>query len=253
MSVDGQPLADLIAEADRVIAAAQAGKVPLRLAGGIAIRRRHPSARRPPLERTYADLDLAATSRGSRKAVTELMTRLGYEPDKVFNALHGNDRLYFADVPNERHVDVFVDALRMCHVVEFKDRFDQLEDTLTVSDLLLTKLQIVELNRKDLLDLLAMLHDQRLEAGAPDALDPAYLAGVWGADWPIWRTSGLTLDKVQAQGSAILDAEAFAKVSSMIASLQKILADGEKSLKWKLRARVGDRVRWYEIPEEVHG
>ncbi len=24
-----------------------------------------------------------------------------------------------------------------------------------------------------------------------------------------------------------------------------------KSMKWKLRANVGDRVRWYELPEEV--
>ena len=254
IGADGsRPLPDLIAEADRVIAAAQAGRVTLRLAGGIAIRKRHPSARKPPLQRRYADLDLAATSRGSRKAVTELITSLGYEPDTVFNALHGQERLYFADVPNQRHVDVFVDALRMCHVIDFKDRFDLLEDTLTVSDLLLTKLQIVELNQKDLLDILAILHDQRLEAGAPHALDPVYLGEVWGRDWPLWRTSGLTLSKVQAQAASVLETDDKATVDAMIAALQKVLADCQKSLKWKLRARVGDRVRWYEIPEEVHG
>jgi hypothetical protein len=252
-SSDGEPLTDLIAEADRIIAAGQAGKVPIRLTGGLAIRRRHPSAQKPPLERSYADLDLAATSKGSRRAVTELMTRLGYTPDHVFNGLHGQERLYFADLRNERHVDVFVDALRMCHVIEFKDRFDELDDTLTVSDLLLTKLQIVELNHKDLLDLLALLHDQRLEPGAPDALDPVYLAQVWGRDWPIWRTSGLTLGKLRAQGPNILDAEGFSKVTAMISALEEILSSGEKSRRWKLRALVGDRVRWYEIPEEVHG
>jgi hypothetical protein len=250
---DSQPLVDLIAEADRVIAAAQAGKVPIRLAGGLAIHRRHPSARRPPLQRTYADLDLAATSKGGHRAVTELMISLGYVADQMFNGLHGQERLYFADMSNERHVDVFVDSLRMCHVIEFKDRLDQLDDTLTVSDLLLTKLQIVELNRKDMLDILAVLHDQRLEPGAPDALDPTYLGQVWGRDWPIWRTSGLTLAKVRAQGVDILDAEGFSRVSGMLSALEEILAAGEKTLRWKLRARVGDRMKWYEIPEEVHG
>jgi hypothetical protein len=250
---DGKPRADLIEEADRVIAAAQAAGAPIRLAGGLAIRRRHPSAQRPPLQRSYADLDLATTSKGGRRAVIELMTRLGYVPDQIFNGLHGQERLYFADVTNERHVDVFVDAVRMCHVIEFKHRFDQLDDTLTVSDLLLTKLQIVELNHKDMLDLLALLHDQRLEPGAPDAFDPEYLGRAWGRSWPIWRTSGLTLGKVRAQGPDILDPGTFSRVSAMLSALEEILVAGEKTLAWKLRARVGDRMRWYEIPEEVHG
>ncbi len=251
--IDDQPLADLIAEADRVIAAAQKANAPIRLAGGLAIRRRHPSARRPPLQRVYADLDLAASGKAARRVVTDLLTSLGYAPDQIFNGLHGHQRLYFADTRNQRHVDVFVDSLQMCHVIDFKDRLEYLEDTLTVSDLFLTKVQIVELNRKDMLDILAILYDQRLQAGAPDALDPTYLGRVWGSGWPIWQTSRLTLTKVRDQGPQILDSAGFSHVNETLSSLDALLATCEKTVQWKLRAAVGDRVKWYEIPEEVHG
>jgi hypothetical protein len=247
-----KPLADLIAESARIIEAARAARVPIRLTGGLAIRRRHPSASRPPLARTYADIDLAASSKGGHRKITDLMLRLGYVPDQMFNSLHGNERLYYEDPAHGRHIDVFVDAVRMCHVIQFKHRLDYLDDTLSVSDLLLTKLQIFQLNQKDMLDILAILHDQTLRVGAHDALDPDYLQEIWGNDWPIWRTSSGTLDAVRRAAPEILDGEGAKQVMKNVDALQEILSSGRKSLRWKLRAQVGDRVRWYELPEEVN-
>ncbi len=246
------PLADVVAEAERILAAAEAQKVPIRLVGGLAIRRRHPSAKRSPLARTYADIDLAASTKGGRKPISALMTDLGYVPDQRFNQLRGHERLYYADPRNDRHVDIFIDAMRMCHVIDFKDRLEHLEDTLTVTDLLLTKLQVVELNHKDLVDILAILLDQRLQSRAPDALDPVYLEQIWGRDWPIWRTSQLTLEKVRGKAASTLDPQSTARVLEMVATLEQILHSGRKSLQWKVRAKVGDRVRWYEVPEEIN-
>jgi hypothetical protein len=180
------------------------------------------------------------------------MIRLGYVPDQMFNSLHGNERLYYDDPVHGRHIDVFVDAVRMCHVIQFKNRLDYLDDTLSVSDLLLTKLQIFQLNQKDMLDILAILHDQTLRAGAHDALDADYLKEIWGNDWPIWRTSQGTLDAVRHAAPAILDEEGATKVLKNLDALEEILRTGPKSLRWKLRAQVGDRIRWYELPEEVH-
>lgn len=251
MILDEKPLEDLVAESGRVIEAAQAARVSIRLTGGLAIRRRHPSAGRPPLARSYADIDLAASSKGGHRAITELMIRLGYVPDQMFNSLHGNERLYYEDPAHGRHVDIFVDAVRMCHVIQFKHRLHHLDDTLPVSDLLLTKLQIFQLNEKDVLDILAILHDQTLRAGAHDALDSDYLEEVWGNDWPIWRTSQRTLDTVRRAVPAILDEEGAKRVLKNVDALQEILRTGPKSLRWKLRAQVGERIRWYELPEEV--
>ena len=248
---NGEPLTDLVAESARVIDAARAAGLPIRLTGGLAIRRRHPSASLPPLARNYADIDLAASSKGGHRAITELMIRLGYVPDQMFNSLHGNERLYYEDPTNRRHIDVFVDAVRMCHVIHFKNRLHYLDDTLSVSDLLLTKLQIFQLNEKDVLDIMAILKDQTLRAGAHDALDPDYLQGIWGNDWPIWRTSMGTLDTVRRAAPVILDDEGAKQVLKNVDALHEILQTGRKSLRWKLRAQLGDRVRWYELPEEV--
>ena len=248
---DPGPLTDLIAESQRVLLAAQGAGIVMRLAGGLAIRRLCPVAATAPLARRYGDLDLAVTSEDlNRRALNEMMRELGYEANEMFNALNGQRRLYFNDSRNQRHADVFIDAIRMCHVIEFKLRIRLLPETLTATDLLLSKLQIVELNPKDVVDILALLHDQRLDHGAADGLDIGYLQTVWGNDWPLWRTSQLTLEKIKRAVPEVLVAEARDRVLDSVRKLDTILESGRKSLRWRVRARVGDRVRWYELPEE---
>ena len=245
------PLPDLVAESERVLAAARQKGVVVRLAGGLAIRRLCPTARTAPLSRSYNDLDLAIAGNGARRPLTDLLISLGYEADAMFNALNGSTRMQFEDAVNARHVDVFVNAVRMCHVIDFKDRLALLNDTLTPTDLLLTKLQIVELNDKDVLDLLALLHDQRLEKGDGVGIDTDYLAKVWGDDWPLWKTCGLTLDKIGRAAPLIVDENAVGQIKESMTALAAVLESGRKTLRWKLRAKVGARVRWYELPEET--
>ncbi len=236
-----------------MLSAVKAEGIPIRLTGGLAIRRRHPAATLPPLARSYADLDLAVSSKSGRRAVDQFMTSLGYTVDNTFNSLHGSERLFYEDQVHGRHVDVFVDSLRMCHTIQFQDRLLCLDDTLTVADLLLTKLQIVQLNHKDVLDLLAILHDQKVLPGADDHLDSTYLEKVWSRDWPLWRTSQITLEKVCEMAPKVLDQGGVARVIGTVDALGQILRTGKKSLRWRARSRVGDRVRWYELPEEIAG
>jgi hypothetical protein len=243
------PLQDLIEESERVLMAAHAKGVLVRLAGGLAIRHICPAARTPQLSRPYADLDLAIVAPGT-KSLTDLMVGLGYQADGRFNALNGHVRLQFNDLTNGRHVDVFVDAVRMCHTIDFKNRLRLAADTLTATDLLLTKLQIVELNHKDLLDTIALLHDQPLGDG-PEGIDKRYLQQVWGEDWPLWKTSQITLEKVVHATPSIVDQESSNRVAQATTQLQSILESGPKTLRWRLRARVGERVRWYELPEDL--
>jgi hypothetical protein len=241
---------DLHEEAARLVAAIAEHGVAARLTGGLAIARRCPSARRPPLAREYADVDLVCAPREGR-ALTETLTAAGYVADTHFNAVHGAHRLYFREGDGDRHVDVFVGEIRMCHVLDLRERLGLLPDTLTPSDLLLSKLQVVELNAKDGLDLLAILHDQPLVAGSDEALDPAYLGTLWGQDWPLWRTSQLTLRKVEELAPATLEPPDAERVAAAIRALDELLETCPKSRRWKLRARVGERVRWYELPEEI--
>jgi hypothetical protein len=237
------PLDDVIDEARRVLSAARAAGVEVRVAGGIAIRLVCPSAQTPSLRREYGDIDLAIAGSSKRRRVAALMLSLGYQADEMLNALNEGSRLRFDDAAHARHVDVFVDAIRMCHVIEFKNRLALQADTLTPTDLLLTKLQIVELNRKDVLDAIALLQDHDF--------DVAYLEAVWGNDWPLWKTSGLTLGKIGDAVPSVLNGGARARAHSSIERLRQILYSGRKTLRWKVRAQVGERIRWYELPEDA--
>ena len=247
-----QPLSDLHAEAQRVIGALAADQVLARLTGGLAVARRCPTALQPPLAREYADLDLVCGQRAGR-ALGACLERAGYQADKNFNAVHGADRLYFVDPLSGRHIDVFVGAVKMCHTIDVSHRLELLPDTLTPSDLLLTKLQIVEINEKDLLDLLALLHDQQLEGGRDDALDLTYLGQLWGSDWPLWRTSQQTLEHVRQIAGTTLSDPMLARATETISALEGLLESCHKTRGWKLRARIGDRMRWYELPDEIEG
>lgn len=240
----------LRAEADRVVEAITTQGVQARLTGGLAIARRCPSALQPPLAREYADIDLACAP-GETRQLSVALAAAGYAADEEFNALHGAQRLYFNAPGGAHHIDVFVGALRMCHTLDLRPRLGLVADTLTPSDLLLSKLQVVELNAKDALDLLALLLDQPLVADSAETLDSVYLADLWGRDWPWWRTSVMTLDKVAEAAPTILPPEDATQAAEAIAALRNVLEQCAKSRRWRMRARVGDRVRWYELPEEI--
>lgn len=249
--MEARPLPDLVAESERVLAAATGRGMAVRLAGGLAIWQLCPSARKPPLQRAYADIDLAIAGDRNLRPFTDLMVSLGYEPDGMFNTLNEGARLRYIDAERGRHVDVFVNAVRMCHVIDFERRIALVEETLTPTDLLLTKLQIVQLNDKDVLDTVALLLDHRLEAGLSAGIDTAYLEQVWADDWPLWNTSRLTLDKIRRALPGVFDGQAPATLLASVEKLARVIGSGRKGLRWRVRAGVGERIRWYELPEEV--
>ncbi len=226
------------------------GRQPVRVLGGLAIWMTCRSARGGPLRRDYADADFVALKR-DRVAIGQRMVELGYFPDKRFNSLHGDQRLYFHDRVNERHVDFFVDALRMCHTIDLRRRIVLVPDVLPASDLLLTKLQVVELNRKDTIDLLALLHDRRLAAGENSEFDSDYLGWLWGADWGLWNTCGLTLRKCAASARELAGQDLEVSILEKVRSLEGLLETCPKTIGWRARARIGERMRWYESPDEV--
>ena len=251
-------LADPLAEALRLIGLADARGVLLRLMGGLAFHARAPewTAR---VERERRDIDLATTSR-DRKAVAELLATNGYVPDRQYNALYGHKQLYFVDPARERPVDVLVDKLEMCHAFEFGDRLTVDRPTLPLAELLLSKLQVVKINRKDVLDALILLAEHPVTAD--DAgINTARITALTSADWGWWRTVTGNLDRLDAflaheLAPGDLDTgrpNRFAP-GEQIAALRSAIEAAPKSTKWRLRSRLGDRVAWYEEPEEVgHG
>jgi hypothetical protein len=238
-----------VAEAKRIIDRAESEGAVLRALGGVAVAIRCPSSRVPPLARPYADIDLA-TDRASRDGVVKLLGELGYGADREFNVLHGHRRLYFWDAANERQVDVFVDEARLCHRIDFRGRLDLDPLTIPLADLLLTKLQVVETNEKDMLDICAILADHEL-AEESAGVDADHLARLAAVDWGLWRTLKMIAERAETFAAELAGFEAAARVAERLRRLRSILDSAPKSRGWKLRARIGERKRWYDLPEEA--
>jgi hypothetical protein len=244
------PLADIVAEAERLLAAARSNDVPIRLLGGLAVHF-HSEPIPALLRRSYGDIDVAVTKSASRCA-SELLAALGYEPSKEFNALHGSRRMLFYDGQNERKLDVFVDTFELCHTIPITGRLEVEQQTIPLAELLLTKLQVVELTEKDLLDIVTLLNHHDVGPRDDDVINSDFIAGLTADDWGLWRTIKLNVERISDQiGSLPLDADARDRVLARVQALWERIEHEPRSRKWRLRDRVGDRKRWYEIPDEA--
>ncbi|HLY14637.1 MAG TPA: hypothetical protein VKR24_09815, partial [Candidatus Limnocylindrales bacterium] len=161
---DGLLAADIQAEAARLGGLLLAAGIPARLMGGVAVWLRSPSVHAGPFARSYADLDFVVAAKGATRLKAFFLEQ-GYLPDQFFNALHGATRLYFQAPDARWSVDVVVDELAMSHKLDLRGRLEGPAVTIDLADLLLTKLQVWEINRKDLGDALCLLADHPLAEG----------------------------------------------------------------------------------------
>jgi hypothetical protein len=242
----------LLSEARRLIDLAGERGIVLRLLGGLAIQML--TSELPPRTRVGQDLDFGSV-RASRKPLSELLAGEGYVGDRNFNALYGDKQLYFSHGENGLTVDVMIDRLHMCHTVEFADRATVMPYTLSPLDLLLSKLQIVELNAKDLDDCLRLLVSFDLgQSGEPDVIDLRVIGALVGDDWGWWKTMSLNLDRIRAalaDGAPEGASGGRLDPAAAVQTLSQTLEQAPKSRRWKLRDRIGERKRWYEVPEET--
>jgi len=245
--------APIAEEAKRVLSEAKARGIVLRLFGGVAIKYHCPSASHRALQRAYPDLDFFGTKKQGR-LIRRLFTDLEYQPNQRFNALHGDTRLIYEEPVNQRVADVFLDVFKMCHILQIGKRLELDEYTIPITDLLLTKLQIVEVNEKDIRDLVAILQDHPVAAsvqpGDRETIDAGYIAELCSGDWGLEKTVTLTLKKIpNFLPRYDLDPQTKTGFEGKITQLLTTVSGRQKSLKWKLRDAVGERVRWYDLPE----
>ena len=249
LSAPVTPLESLGEEAERILKGAEGKGITLKLLGGMAVSMRCPSASMARLSRRYVDIDVM----GKRKQVSkinQLFKDLGYMARERFNALQGS-RLIFNDMTNQRRVDVFLDVFQMCHKFDFRDRLDLEPATISLSDLLLTKLQIVEINQKDVKDIFALLLDHEVVGEETlDKINAGYIAKLCAEDWGIYKTFTTNLSKLEGYAASTgLDEEQTKLILARVEALMKMIEAAPKSMGWKMRAAVGERKRWYELPE----
>lgn len=237
-------------EAKRLVFLAGERGITLRLLGGIAFGLRCPSASHTGLSRRYADIDVMAHKNQS-KELTQLITKLGYATRAVFNAMQGGKRLIFNDLAHQRRIDIFLDHFEMCHRFDFSGRLEMDDMTLSLADLLATKLQIVQMNEKDLKDILCTLLDYNVvREDSKNAINGAYIAKLCSDDWGIFKTFSVNLEGLlSGTNSFELGENQRNLVLSRTGELRKLIDEAPKTLRWKIRAKIGEKMRWYELPE----
>ena len=252
------PLVDVEAEGRRLVSFATDSDLAVRLLGGVGVAVHDHRPVPPALERGYGDLDIVVPAK-SAKRTTEVLNAAGYSGNERFNALHGAQRMLFYDTANKRQVDVFVGHFAMCHRLDLSDRLHLHALALDAADLMLTKLQIHEVNRKDLIDAvrLVLTHDV-VDIGAragdgTDAMALDRLRAVTSGDWGWFTTVTDNLGRVRSAASELLDPVEAAVVERRVEEIDAALRSSPKSMRWKARSVVGRKAPWYELPEEVGG
>jgi len=245
--------ADVLDEAQRLAAEAERRAIPTRLLGGVAIQLRSRGRVPPALQRSPADIDLIS-AKGSQPEVAALLQESGYRPDTAFNRLEGARRLLFHDDRNGRQIDVFVHEFEMCHTLPLHERLTLEPTTLPLAELALSKLQIVELNEKDRTDLYALLYAHAVGDEDGPAVNGQRVGELCAADWGLWRTCALNLERLRgALPAAPVSASERTTIEQRLGALERAMEEAPKTRRWRLRSRVGDRVRWFKTPDEILG
>jgi hypothetical protein len=245
----GQLLADPVAEARQIISLAAEQGLVMRALGGVAVYLQSDDGQ-PRLVRSLKDIDLAV-ARGKGKAASRVLAQAAYVADEMFNALRGSRRLLYHDPRNGRHVDVFVGEFSMCHELPLTERLGR--DPLTVprEELLLSKLQVVELTGNDQADIYNLLYHHDVGEREDAGISSPFIAALCARDWGLWRTCqlniGRSLDNLGGSGLGPAEQQV---VAGRLESLRGRIDAEPKSRRWRIRNQVGDKVRWYAEPEQ---
>jgi len=239
--------------ASKVLEESRKSGVTLRLLGAIAFRIHCPEYKfmQYSLGRVLTDIDYAGLSREAAK-VQRLFLDLGCAENQMVMRLFGRERRIFYFSDSELHSDVFFDKLRFCHDIDLTRRLEVDYPTISVSDLLLEKLQIVEINEKDLIDSSMLMCEHPVGDRDEESINGAYISELCSRDWGLWRTLTGNLERIESFLPKLVQSDSDReKVTGAITDLRSAIDAGPKSVAWRMRAKIGDKKKWYREVEEV--
>jgi hypothetical protein len=254
---------EFLAEARKLIEDAQKQGMLLRVMGPIALHFHFPEyvdlyRRMERLgDRVFTDIDFASYGKFRGKIVPFFQTQ-GYELEKRAAMISGNTRhIYFGSrVPM---IDVFFDQLAYNHPIDYRGRLEIHPYCVSLTDLLLQKLQIVQINDKDLKDAMLLLLAASLGEVDVENVKPAggsaptgkinvrYLVKLMSDDWGFYHTSTMNLAKIKTavdQVPVLTDPQRV-QIRERVDTLVQHLENAPKSGKWKGRAKMGTKKPWY--------
>ncbi len=252
--------------------ARQAG-VPLRILGAMAVYI-HSSHRPETLERyrglerlgpgrpLFTDLDVMGYADRQKDTARFFQETMRFTPDFHVNALFSGRRNVFRHPDGLFDVDVFYDLLSFSHDVRFRDGpgGDRLEldyPTITLADIVLEKLQIHRINRKDLVDLFMLLSGHEIAEGpGTDVVDGGHVARTLSADWGFEYDAHMNLEKLRgfsehavSEGHATPEEQG--RVAAGIGRLMQLISYQPKTKEWQKRAKKGTSKPWFNEVDEI--
>jgi len=242
---------EILNEMHRLVDAGNERNIHIRAIGGLAVQA-HNKTNHPLFAREFADLDFVVAKK-QRREFEAFMPEAGYSPDRQFNILNGATRQIYIDEKTDTKIDIFVGDFEMCHKIPLEDRLTADPLTIPLAELLLSKAQIVELNRKDLLDLTSILFNNKTGHDDNEHINLSMLAHLCSQDWGLCKTTSINLERVE---KFVGDERGLAQEERdiVVRRVHEILGTFEempKPVAWQLRDRVGTRVKWYIEVEEV--
>jgi hypothetical protein len=250
---------EVIEKTANIVGAAKAEGIELRVLGAVAVRIHnkgrealHKKLKRldSESETEFTDIDLMSLGkyRGRMKSFFE---KLEFLPDR--DALpFWNIRQIYQESSTGLHVDLFFDSLDMCHKIDFNDVLKLDYPTIPLAELLLEKMQIVEINEKDLKDSAALIEGHDIGQNDNELINGARISKLLAKDWGFCYTVTTNLRKLKDRIS-IYDLTLGEKktIVNRIDKLLKMIENEPKSMGWNLRAKLGTKKKWYQDVEEV--
>jgi hypothetical protein len=245
-------LSELVAEMNRLIDAASDQQIHLRAFGGLAI---YTHSQNDPrfFYRDSPDVDFMVP-RSERHRLEQFFQHRGYSPDKQFNLLNGSHRQIYREDLTGRRIDILVGDFEMCHKLPLEERWYVDPITIPLAELLLSKAQIVQLNRKDAFDIISLLLNNDLGDEKEGKIGLDRIVSLCAHDWGLYKTTTINLARIKDllhSEDLELSAEERELVLQRIQKIVSALDSAPKSAAWKMRDKIGTRVRWYEEVEEV--
>lgn len=246
---------EFVDEALALVRDADAEGIQLRILGSIAYRLQCPNNLNlfQDMKRVLTDVDFGAEKK-QNKAIRKFLMARGYVPDEgVYMASEGARHIYLHK-DTKLNVDVFADELNFCHKVPFRGRLHIDSPTICNTDLLLEKMQIVEINLKDFKDTIVLMLEHPLSHQQPGhkSIDTAYIVDMMRQDWGFYYTFTTNLKRVPdylCEFTSIRPADADL-IRSRIAELLSAIESAPKTMGWKMRAAIGTRRKWYQEVSE---
>lgn len=246
----------LVQVAKGIVDQAEDAGIPMRILGACAFRIHCKNFNHlfEDLARPITDIDFVSLRNYSNK-VLDFFQKLGYVPNQRVIGFYGRRRHIYYAPNNSLQIDVFMDGLEMCHTVDLRSRLLIDRPTIPLADLLLEKLQIVKINEKDLKDMMVLLREHEVSNSEGEAINSSYIAKLLTDDWGFYYTSMMNLDKLKSYANSFskLSEPDRADVLDKVSTLQTSLQNTQKSIKWKLRAKIGTSKIWYHEIEDLHG